>query len=204
MAIKYNYNSTLDQTYAEANQSPSQGAYMLMNRNVEVQRTNNFEFVMVNNFGSTNDYKEDYADVIRLSVSKSSVPHFSQGVLTVKRGNTSIKFAGVPEFDDGQLTCIDYIGMNTLEALRAWQSKSYNIDTEKVGLVTDYKRNCQLYEYTPDGQAVRKFEMYGCWIRNINEGDFEHDSNGVHQITVTICYDKAKEVPVDSITTINA
>ena len=190
MAI--NYTSTLDKTYADANQS-YQGVYAFAEREIEVQRNNNFEFVFVDNFNSANSSGENHAEVIRLSVNKSFIPHFSQDPLTVKRGNSEIKFAGVPKFGNGQITCIDYIGMDTLMALRAWQSKSYNVQTEKVGLVQDYKKNCQLYEYTPDGQTVRRFNLYGCWISSLDEEDLDHESNQIHRINVRIEYDKAIE-----------
>lgn len=190
MAIRY--NSTLEKTYADSQQS-YQGIYAFADREIEVQRSNNFEFVFVDNFDTANSAGENHAEVIRLSVNKSFVPHFSQDALTVKRGNSEIKFAGVPRFGNGQITLIDYIGMDTLMALRAWQKKSYDVKTEKVGLVQDYKKNCQLYEYTPDGQTVRRFNLYGCWISDLSEDDFDHENNQVHRITARIEYDKAIE-----------
>lgn len=191
MAITYNksvfkWGSTIDSPYSESSQT-EQGTYYLMNRNVEVQRTNNFEFAT----------EDDTDNVIRLSVSRSSVPHYQQSTVTVKRGNTTIKFAGVPEFGDGEIQCVDYIGMETLKALRDWQSKSYNPKTEKVGFVTDYKKKCYLYEYTPDGQLVRTYTLEGCWISRITEDQFDHESNSVHRIQVTIVYDKAFESDPD-------
>ena len=191
MAIKYStYDSTLNQSYVDSQQN-YQGAYLLSEKEVEVQRTNNFEFIVVNDFSDATD---NYDEVIRLSVNKAFVPHYNQSSLTVKRGNTSIKFAGVPEFSDGDINCYDYVGINTLKALRKWQSLSYNVDTEKVGLVSDYKKNCQIYEYTPDGQTVRIFELYGCWFSNLREDEFNSETNAIHGISVTITYDKAKEI----------
>lgn len=198
MAIRY--ISTLDKTYADSNQT-EQGTYYLLNNEIEVQRTNNFEFVCIYN-GKQEGMAESYSEVIRLSVNRASVPHYNQDVIPVKRGNTTIKFAGVPSFGDGQISCIDYIGLDTLKALREWQSKSYNVATEKVGLVQDYKRTCQLYEYTPDGQTVRMFELYGCWISSLTEDEFNSESNGQHTIQCTITYDKANEVDPNKRSTV--
>ena len=48
------------------------------------------------------------------------VPHFTQSVIEVKRGNNSIKFAGaLNSWDGGSLSFTDYIGAETKEALMA-------------------------------------------------------------------------------------
>lgn len=182
------------------------GAYQLgENPNYyEPQRGNNFEFVVYDLNGTepvpgaTNQYAVDNAEeVIRLSVVSAPVPHFQQNEIELKRGNNTIKFAGVPTFSSGQLQMNDYIGAGTLEALMAWQNLSYNIETEKVGLARDYKKSCTLTEYTPTYQPVRMWRMYGCWISNISEGDFSYEGNEKHQVTATITYDYAKLEAID-------
>lgn len=209
-------NSTLN-TYAPVNGSalgnvgvnndkvnstkPSLGTYhMAMASNLyEIQRSNNFEFVVdfnagenYNKSGNTGNVTGDaMQEVIRMSVSQVSIPHFSQEPIPIKRGNTTIKYAGVPTFSDGNLTLNDYIGANTLAMLMAWQNLSYNVATEKVGLATDYKKQATLIEYSPDLQKVRSWILYGCWITNITEGELNSEDNSKHTIQVTISYDKA-------------
>ena len=167
----------------------------------EPQRLNNFEF-MVTGLGTTilkagfdtsdsNAYLSDPESVIRLSVKSTSVPHFEQGIIEVRRGNSSLKYAGVPSFSSGQLVINDYIGTEAKMALMAWQNQSYNVKTEKVGLAKDYKHDCYLHEYTPDFQLVRTWKLYGCWISSISEQTYDTDANSVNQITATIQYDKA-------------
>ena len=168
----------------------------------EIQRSNNFEFVVtgLNNLirpGATGVEKNAYFDldsqkVIRLSVSKAPIPHFSQSVITIRRGNNELKYAGVPTFGNGQISVVDYIGADTKSVLMAWQNLSYNVVTEKVGLVEDYKKDCYLMEYSPDQQLVRKWRLYGCWISSISEGDYDAESNDKKMISATIEYDKAK------------
>lgn len=172
----------------------------------EIQRSNNFEFVI--DFGDepmlyaglttdTADAKgakfgTTYAqEVVRMSVSQASIPHFSQQPIEIKRGNSSLKYAGVPQFTDGSLTLNDYIGIDTKAVLMAWQNLSYNVKTEKVGLASDYKKTAHLIEYTPDLQKVRTWTLYGCWVAGISEQDYSSDDNSKHNITVNICYDKA-------------
>lgn len=185
-------------TVEEFSTTVNPGTYYLANNPelYEIQRTNNFAFYtsgLSTMITVTGDKKAELEadDVIELSVSKSSIPHFSQQAIPVKRGNNTVKFAGVPEFKAGSLTVNDYIGANVKDILMAWQQKSYNVETEKVGLAKDYKIDAYLVEYTPDYQVVRTWKLVGCWISEISEDEFNHETNDKHTIQVTIEYDKA-------------
>lgn len=167
----------------------------------EIQRSNTFEFVVtgLNNIlragaigSETNATFPNAEEIIRLSVSQAFIPHFTQEVISVRRGNSVMKFAGTPTFESGEVTCIDYIGADTKAVLQAWQNQSYNVQTEKVGLVSDYKKDCYLIEYTPDWQQVRQWVLKGCWISGLSEDQYSSD-NGADKrsIKITIQYDKA-------------
>lgn len=162
----------------------------------EIQRSNNFVFYvsgLSKAFNiANNKYAQDNADdVIKISVNKATVPHFTQSAIQVKRGNNTMKFAGVPEFGSGSIDLNDYIGAGTKDVLLAWQNKSYDVRTEKVGLASDYKKDAYLLEYTPDYQLVRTWKLMGCWISGLSEGEYSHDSADKHTISATIEYDKA-------------
>ena len=166
-------------------------------KHYEIQRNNNFEFY-IEGLSKTvatienNKYAYDNADdVIRISVAKAFVPHFTQNVIEVKRGNNTMKFAGVPTFSNGQIELNDYIGAGTKDILVAWQKQSYDVETEKVGLASDYKKVAYLLEYTPDYQLIRTWKLVGCWISALSESDYAYDSSDKHTIQVTIEYDKA-------------
>ena len=138
-----------------------------------------------------------------MSVTKASIPHFSQEPVTIKRGNSTLKYAGVPTFDAGELEFNDFVGADTKAILMAWQNLSYNVDTEKVGSMsnpaTQYKKNCYLIEYTPDYRKVRTWILYGCWISKLTEGAYSAEDGGKHAISATIEYDHAKIDLSDSI-----
>ena len=188
--------------------SPKHGTYHLAdNPNLyEVQRTNNFEFVVmdINNIlragmrDSTANRIANAQEILRMSVSSAAIPHFSQNPIEVKRGNSTLKYAGVPSFNEGSLTLIDYIGADTKAILMAWQNLSYNVQTEKVGLISDYKKDAYLIEYSPDMQIVRQWKLHGCWISNITEPDYSSEGNDKHTISVTIQYDRA-EIDTSSV-----
>ena len=131
-------------------------------------------------------------EVLKLNVVKAPVPHFSLKKESYRRGNDVVNFAGVPEFNDGQITVDDVVGMDTKSILMAWQALAYNVYTRKGGRMKDYKKNCTLIEYTQDFEQVRSWTLYGCWIQNIQEGDFDKENDGKRQITASIVYDRAE------------
>ena len=199
MAINYDVNRT---SMREPTRD-SQGAYVLADnpKLYEIQRRNNFEFLVpdISNIlraGATgtenNAYIRNAKEVLRVSVVSAPIPHFSQNPIEIRRGNSLIKAAGVPTFTNGTLVVNDFIGADTKAVMMAWQNLSYNVRTEKVGLMSDYKKIAWLTEYTPDYQVVRKWKLYGCWISSLTESDYNMDSNDKGTISATIEYDKAE------------
>lgn len=79
--------------------------------------SNNFEFVVTDIDNLRRAYEgtliPNAQEVLRFSVDTASVPHFTQDVITIRRGNSVIKFAGVPTFEGGRLVVNDYIGAET-------------------------------------------------------------------------------------------
>lgn len=162
----------------------------------ELQRSNNFIFYVAGLSKAfeipQNKYAADNAeDIIKIAVNKAFVPHFTINTIELKRGNNTMKFAGTPTFGEGSIACTDFIGSGPKDILYAWQQKAYNVQTEKVGLVEDYKKDAFLLEYTPDYQLVRTWKLRGCWVSGISEGEYSHDNNDKRSIDVTIQYDKA-------------
>ena len=165
----------------------------------EPQRNNNIEFVVtdINNIlragvngTEANARIQNAQEILRMSVVKAPIPHFSQGTIEIRRGNNRIYAAGVPEFKAGQLVVNDFIGADTKAILMAWQNLSYNQANETVGSMSEYKKKCYLIEYTPDYKKVRQWVLYGCWISDITEDDYDNESNNKKQVQATITYDR--------------
>ena len=177
------------------------GAYHLASRDnvnlYEPQRSNNFEFLvtgldtLIRVGGDDSDKIANAQDVLRFSVESFSIPMFRQNVITIERGNSVMKAAGKPEFSDGTLVINDYIGADGKSVLMAWQNLSYNVYTEKIGRMADYKKTCWLSEYTPDYKLVRTWRLEGCWVSQLQESEFSMTDDGKKTISATITYDKA-------------
>lgn len=171
-------------------------------------RSNVYEFMITNIDGkwlkagidytatpSADEVIDKISDIIRISVTKASVPHFKQNVLEIQRGNTKAKFAGAIEYDAGSIVVNDFVGLNTKAALMAWQRLSGDITTGAVGRKQNYAKDCYLIEYTPDFKPIRQWLLKACWISEISEDDFDSENDGKRQITATIQYDRA--IPQD-------
>lgn len=174
------------------------GAYHLADNPdlYEVMRDNTFEFIItdIDNLVRVDDNTSvipNAQEVLRFSVVSAPIPFFTQETVTINRGNSVMKAAGKPTFSDGSLVVNDYIGADTKSALMAWQNLSYNVKTEAVGKMSDYKKTCYLVEYTPNLELVRTWKLFGCWVSGLSEGDFNMEQSGKKQITATITYDKA-------------
>ena len=131
-------------------------------------------------------------EVLKLNVVKAPVPNFSLGVEKYRRGNDVVKFAMVPDYKDGSITVDDVVGVDTKSILHAWQALAYDVYTRKGGRMKDYKKNCTLVEYTQDFEQVRSWTLYGCWISDIQEGDFDKENDSKRQITAKLEYDRAE------------
>ena len=131
-------------------------------------------------------------EVIRIAVAKAPIPHFTIQPLEQRRGNTVQKFAGTPSFEAGTMELYDWIGVNTKSILMKWQEKASNLRTGKTGVLSEYKKRATLCEYSPDGQKIRSWTMYGCWISAISEEPFDHgNQQSERRITATLQYDLA-------------
>jgi hypothetical protein len=140
---------------------------------------------------TTGDKIAKAQETLKLNVTQAPVPHFQLQKLSYKRGNDTVNFAGTPEFQDGEITVDDVVGLDTKSILMAWQGLAYNVHTRKGGRMKDYKKNATLIEYTQDFEQVRSWTLYGCWISNISEDSFNKEQDGKRQIRATIVYDRA-------------
>lgn len=181
------------------------GAYHLSNNPTmyEPQRTNNFEFIVTDLDNITRAAPSNYAtedktianaqQILYFSVVSVSLPHFSQSPIAVQRGNTEMYVAGKPSYGtNGSLTVNDYIGADSKSVLMAWQALSFDVETEAVGRMADYKKDCTLVEYTPDYKnVVRYYDLKGCWVSSISENKHDYHNNDKGTIDATIIFDKS-------------
>lgn len=148
------------------------------------------------NLAEDQDYITNGQEIIRLTVHETTIPHFQLATLSIRRGNSVVKYAGVPTFEAGSLVCTDMIGAQSKAILESWQNLAYNVLTDKGGraYTTDgrgYKRNATLIEYTSDHVRVRSWKLIGCWISNITEENYNMETDDIRRVTCEVQYDRA-------------
>ena len=97
--------------------------------------------------------------------------------------------------EDGSITIDDVVGLHVKDILYSWLYLAYDPHTRKGGRMKDYKKTCTLLEYTQDYQLIRYWTLEGCFIKGIDEGDFDRENDEVRQLTVSISFDRAMMYP---------
>ena len=67
-----------------------------------------------------NDYITDGQSIINYSVTSVNIPNFSVAPIQIRRGNSVMKAAGLPTFDDGQIVVNEFEGSDGVAVLYAW------------------------------------------------------------------------------------
>lgn len=137
------------------------------------------------------DYITNGQEILRLTVNKAPVPHFELNDIEIRKGNSVVHYAGTPTFSDGSLEVDDMIGARSAAVLEAWQNLAYNVLTDKGGRAINYKKNATVIEYTSDHVKVRSWKLIGCWIKDIDEGEYDKESDDLVRLTASIIYDRA-------------
>lgn len=141
--------------------------------------------------GSTDWIPSDAADTLRLNIVKCPVPHFEISTNEYRRGNDVVHFAGIPTWNGGTFVVDDIVGKRTKEILMAWLYLAYNPHTRKGGRMKDYKKNCQLIEYTQDYEPIRTWNLDGVFITKLQEDDFDRENDGPRKISADFIFDRA-------------
>ena len=142
-----------------------------------------------------------FRSIIDFSVVSFDVPHFSQDEIAVKRGNSTVYYAGVPDFKTGSLVINDFVGADGKSILLAWQSLSYNVFEDTIPSSDKYKVDATVLEYLPDNTLVRYWDLKGCWVKEMSEDGWTNEDGGKKTVTATIRYDRAiPHLPDDLVT----
>lgn len=192
---------------------------LFMNQKYEPQRTNNFELQIVGlstivragytsdstNHGYTSEMYQrlqsiDTTQEMILSIKGAFSPQVTLQSLEIPYGNTKTKFAGVPTYNDGSLSWVDYYDQDTEALLLAWRRAAFDDDTGAIGDAINYKRTAYLTYYSPSGRAARRFKLEGCWLQSVNGSAFSNDSASIRELSVTLVHDRHMRVDVSTET----
>lgn len=163
-------------------------------------RSNNFRFlvygldrllVVGGDEDDDSDYIKNAQEVIDFSVVSFDAPNFNQSPIPIRRGNSQVNYAGVPQWNSGNLVINDYAGVNSKSILQAWQALSYDVVNDTIPSAEHYKRDAVVMEYLPDNTLVRYWELKGCWVSGLSETGFDNENTNKKIVTAQITYDRA-------------
>ena len=88
----------------------------------------------------------------------------------------------------------DSIGPGIYEQLEQWQRQHTDMATGMGGYAATYKKTLVLNMEDPSGAVVQKFNLFGCFITELDGGDLSQDSDDIANVSVSIQYDSYKKV----------
>lgn len=150
----------------------------------DLVRSNNWEVAITNFEGGD----------IAIYAATATFPNLQVTPYEVAHMNEKVKYAGGPiEQVELSLSLYDDVDDKMQSGLYQWYKKIYDPDTGKIGLASDYKKNGFLYQYTPAGEELRKWEIFGMFPTSIDHGGEGDYTNGEGiKIACTISVDKWK------------
>ena len=100
-------------------------SFMSMDSTYEVQRTNNFRFIVdLSEF--SNNTSSSSGDIIELACDSTGLPTVSNDPIELDYGNSQIKVAGKATTDDITVAVKDFIEPDVENILWQWRMKVYN------------------------------------------------------------------------------
>lgn len=136
-------------------------------------------------------YADEATEALALSLRDYTGPQLSIEPISIKTGNGTVNYAGVPSVGNSPISFTDYIGMKTEEILLAWYAMAHNIINDKIGFKEYYAQDGLLYKWAPNGTRQICWKLWGCWINEYNQGQFSRQNPELRQFSTTIYYDKA-------------
>lgn len=165
-------------------------AFMSYEPKYEVQRTNNFRFVIsMNEF--TNNSGVESGEIIELACDSTGLPSMTNDPINLDYGNSDVKVAGKVTVDDVSVAVKDFIEPDVENILWQWRLKVYNPQTGKVGWAKNYKKQARIVMYGPNGEVERGWVLDGVWPTNLELGDLDYSSGDKRQLTMNLSVDNA-------------
>lgn len=153
----------------------------------DIRRNNNF---VVNIEGVTDNNN------LELIIQKAFLPQVSLNVLELRHGNDALKFAGVATWAGGEITILDILNKDELDAVLAWVKQGYDWVDGAIGIAygdNGYKKTGFIAEYAADGKYIRRWNIDGMWISKLDLGQLDATSGEMKEISFSIEIDPPRQ-----------
>jgi hypothetical protein len=129
-------------------------------------------------------------------------PTVQFGDITIDVYNSKVKLAGKPEWTDITVMLRDDAGGNVSKLVGEQLQKQFDfMEQASAASGIDYKFQLN-YEVLDGGNGANQpnvletWELYGCFISQVDYGDLNYSTNDPATINLTIKYDNALQAPV--------
>ncbi len=130
-------------------------------------------------------------DIILASLKQFGLPKISNEEIAIPFANSIRYVAGKITYEAQELTLVDYVDIGTANAIEQWAKEVRNTETESIGLSTDYKKECNIVLFAPNGTFERVWTLEGVWPQSTNYGDLNMEGSELVNVVVNLRYDKA-------------
>lgn len=167
-------------------------AFMSYEPKYEVQRTNNFRFIIdLSEFNNGTGNNVSSGEIIELACDTAGLPTVTNDPIELDYGNSNVKVAGKATVDDVTVAVKDFIEPDVEGILWQWRLKVYNPQTGKVGWAKNYKKQAKVVQYGPNGEVQRSWVLDGVWPTSLDLGDLDYSSGDKKQVSMNLSVDNA-------------
>lgn len=140
-------------------------------------------------------------ETIRIYASKVTLPTVEFAKITMHRGQDEIYLPGKTTFGQCEFTFYGVMAGNTtpIDKLYEWYQAVVDISTSVLKPIGELKKDINIELLDGSGNPTVKYQLLGCWPIKISPDGLDHNSNEIHQITVTVSLDKYKTEPLDQV-----
>ena len=154
----------------------------------DIQPTRQFRFLVSN----SND-----SEAVWYWAKTVSKPSFEVSSTEHQLVNHKFKYPGIVTWNDINMTIVD-TGEKTKDLVNRLKKTGYNYPTnfnQKEGISksasTQYLDELSIQQLDSDGLIIETWKLKGAFIKSINFGDLDYESEGLVTIQLTISYDWA-------------
>ena len=154
----------------------------------DIQPTRQFRFLVSN----SND-----SEAVWYWAKTVSKPSFEVSSTEHQLVNHKFKYPGIVTWNDINMTIVD-TGEKTKDLVNRLKNTGYNYPTnfnQKEGISksssTQYLDELSIQQLDSDGLIIETWKLKGAFIKSINFGDLDYESEGLVTIQLTISYDWA-------------
>ena len=154
----------------------------------DIQPTRQFRFLVSN----SND-----SEAVWYWAKTVSKPSFEVSSTEHQLINHKFKYPGIVTWNDINMTIVD-TGEKTKDLVNRLKKTGYNYPTnfnQKEGISksasTQYLDELSIQQLDSDGLIIETWKLKGAFIKSINFGDLDYESEGLVTIQLTISYDWA-------------